>query len=558
MNLRGIIHFCCARVRGLRSFPCSMMLLPPMLAGMLLQAPSLVLADAGLEAGGAVVLKGTPPETSLELIGDLPNGFDPEQGLFEIGSITKVFVGMLLAQSVLDEEVSLDSTVAELLGEGLSFADPRVGEITLAELASHSSGLPRLPDNIAENFDPGDPYASYTEAMLLDYLSSAELPELGENGRFPTVYSNLGFGLLGYLLERKHGVPLEDLLKENIIAPLGMESTFLVVPGERVEDRLVPHAGADPVPFWHFDVLAGAGALWSTVFDLERFAACLLDPEASGFAEAVGLLKEERSRLGATAIGLGLMRETIWGKARYFHDGGTGGFSSFLMITPETGELLVVLANQASGAASRMANQVLGATGEGKSTGMSDAEPVPAGELDLTVYEGRYPTGTGAVFLVQAVGDELYVRLSGQLAVPLQAQGNHRFAYSAVEASITFIPDDEGHIQRLELFQNGRVLSAGDKQALGETRLLLGQGEAEAYRGQYELAPGQIMEVTAVDRQLVVQLTGQPALAVLPVAPDRFAYDVVEAEIAFQRDEAGSVTGLVLHQNGLEMPAPKK
>ena len=90
-----------------------------------------------------------------------------------------------------------------------------------------------------------------------------------------------------------------------------------------------------------------------------------------------------------------------------------------------------------------------------------------------------------------------------------------------------------------------------------QTDLLLPEGAAETYAGQFQLAPGAIFTIRAVHRQLLVELTGQQAMPVVPDGPDAFAYDVVEARLVFQRDADGRVASLTLFQNGMELPAPR-
>jgi CubicO group peptidase (beta-lactamase class C family) len=458
-----------------------------------------------------------------------------------------------------ENTVSLKTTVSDILPGDFRFDDPQVGMITLEELASHTSGLPRLPGNMPASTDPENPYAAYREKDLLEYLSSAERgqqkKEVDERAR----YSNLGFGLLGYLLGEAYGTPFPELLRQKILKPLHLENTFFEVPAAVATRKAAPYSGTAQVSEWDFQVLAGAGALWSTASDLARFAECLLEAESTSLAEAVHLLKEPRSTLSASSIGLGLMRETIYGRERLFHDGGTGGFSSSMILTPDSGEYLIVLANQANGYATRVANGKLAEELPGKEElRVSGEKAGPSGESLLPeAYAGRYAMGADAVLLVQAIEGQIYARLTGQLALPLEPVSPHRFAYTDVEASLHFNLNESGEVDSLSLHQSGRVLPASRTGPAPEMPLLLPADKAGAYAGQYELAPGRVFDVKAVNRQLVVQLTGQPALPVIPSGKDRFDYDVVEATLVFKRDPDGTITGLVLHQNGMQLPASR-
>ena len=137
---------------------------------------------------------------SFSAVGKIqPEGVPPERIVFEIGSITKVFTGLLLAQAVIEKKTRLESTLSEILGPGQWFADPRVARITLLQLATHTSGLPRLPGNLTGGAVEGDPYAKYDRSLLSEAVAAMKLEN---DGPHPWSYSNLGVGLLGDLLSR--------------------------------------------------------------------------------------------------------------------------------------------------------------------------------------------------------------------------------------------------------------------------------------------------------------------------------------------------------------------
>jgi CubicO group peptidase (beta-lactamase class C family) len=172
--------------------------------------------------------------------------------IFEIGSITKVFTAELLADMVGHGEVALDDPVRKYLPNGATVPSRGRREITLADLATHTSGLPRDPANLdLRSLD--DPYAEYRVA--------------GSSIRI------WGMGLLGHALALRAGVSYEELLRRRVLGPLGMRNTSVVVDEERRARRATGHSQAlAPVPWWHFDALAGAGAINSTASDMLLFA----------------------------------------------------------------------------------------------------------------------------------------------------------------------------------------------------------------------------------------------------------------------------------------------
>ncbi|MCB1245584.1 MAG: serine hydrolase, partial [Verrucomicrobiae bacterium] len=189
--------------------------------------------------------------------------------------------------------------------------DPAIAAITLRGLATHTSGLPRLPGNLNPKI-PNDPYAGYARKDLEDWLAMARL-----EGPSPHLssYSNLGMGLLGDLLARVYGQTWEDLVKEKITRPLGMTDTVVTLSPEQAKRFVPPHAGKAPSTPWTFQALAGAGALRSTAADLVTFARALASPERTPLASALLLQRKPLAESGSGGrIGLALMLDKIDGE----------------------------------------------------------------------------------------------------------------------------------------------------------------------------------------------------------------------------------------------------
>lgn len=269
--------------------------------------------------------------------------------LFEIGSVSKPVTALLLADAVLRGEVRLDQPVAELLPEGARITSHPDGPVTLEALATHRSGLPRLPDDL-EPVSGDDPYAEYDERRLLEFLASHR-PRRAPGRRYE--YSNLGYGLLGWLLARGAGAgDWGTLVLERIAAPLGMEGTVVAAPvaAPLLDDHVATGHDATmrPVPFWRFDALAGAGALRSTAEDMLRFLAAQLHVDGAPLGPAAAMTHEPRAKAGlGTRIGLGWHIMERDGRTIHWHDGGTGGFSSFAAFDRARGTAVIVLANAA-------------------------------------------------------------------------------------------------------------------------------------------------------------------------------------------------------------------
>ncbi len=263
---------------------------------------------------------------------------------FEIASVSKVFTGLLLADLAVRGRVALDDPLATLLPDTLSVPDHQGQPILLRHLATHTSGLPRLPDNFHPS-DPDDPYRDYGQRELYAYLDAASLPRAPGT---QYLYSNLAVGLLGHGLGRREGRAYAELLRVRVLDPLGLADTY-VADADSADGRLaLGHDGSQAVSYWIFDALAGAGALRSTASDLMAFLEGQLDPDGTPFPEATRLSHQVHHRAGGgLELGLGWHVDTSVGAGLLWHNGATAGFRSFLAFEPEAGVGVVILCNEA-------------------------------------------------------------------------------------------------------------------------------------------------------------------------------------------------------------------
>lgn len=272
---------------------------------------------------------------------DPPNG----QTLFEIGSITKVFTGVTLAKLARDGVVKLTDPIHLYLPPGVVSPQKNGHEITLEQLATHTAGLPRLPPNWdATVTNELNPYLSYTAADL--YQSLAQVQLKAEPGK-TSDYSNYGFGLLGQLLARKTGLPYETLVQQTVCEPLGLTNTVQHLNPEQ-QDRLAP--GHNPqgrvVPNWDMDVLAGCGALRSNAHDLLTLVAANLETNDTPIDQALAEARKYHFKEFSGGVGLGWqIEEPVDGRLVYWHNGGTGGYYSFIAFDRQNRVGVVILSN---------------------------------------------------------------------------------------------------------------------------------------------------------------------------------------------------------------------
>ncbi|MBE9177060.1 beta-lactamase family protein [Oculatella sp. LEGE 06141] len=270
--------------------------------------------------------------------GEVPDG----NTLFEIGSVTKVLTGLTLAQRVVDGTVRLDDPICRYLPEELRLSEP-VQAITLRHLATHTSGLPRLPDNLLSVADPANPYAKYKADDLYQALADVQL---SHNPGEQMEYSNFGMGLLGHLLELKTGTPYERLVKATIAEPLAMPDTTITLSDHQMHRLSAGHTpeGELATP-WEFDVLAPAAAFRSTAADLLTLLEANLSDGDGELAEAIELSQQPQFQQDTAGIGLAWQIFDTPGGLVYWHNGGTGGYVSFVGFNKMNQTGVVVLSN---------------------------------------------------------------------------------------------------------------------------------------------------------------------------------------------------------------------
>jgi serine-type D-Ala-D-Ala carboxypeptidase/endopeptidase len=283
---------------------------------------------------------------------DPPADPDPPTArtLFEIGSITKVFTGLLLADLAGEGVVDLDEPLARYLPATAAVPSREGREITLGDLTSHGAGLPRNPRGMLGRWlrDRRNPFAALSAEDVLEGLARTRLRRRpGGRAR----YSNLGAGLLGEALARAAGLPYDQLVRERICLPLGMPDTVVEPSAEQAARLAVGHTRRGrPVPRFEVPALPGAGAMRSTAADMLRFLAANLDP--AGTPLAAQLERAQRPRLPmarGVQVGLGwlVVRSPEPAGPLLWHNGGTNGFRSFAAVQRDRDVAVVVLSNSA-------------------------------------------------------------------------------------------------------------------------------------------------------------------------------------------------------------------
>jgi CubicO group peptidase (beta-lactamase class C family) len=428
-------------------------------------------------------------------------------------------------------------------------APPAWDGVTIFHLLTHSSGIPNFtnyPEYMQTwKFAPSPPLKTigYFRDKPLDFAPGERMN-----------YSNSGYVLLGYLVERISGETYADFVRDHIFTPLGMNDS-----GYDLNATVLPNraSGYSPSPngpvnaaYVDMTIPHGAGALYSTTEDLLRwtqglFGGRLLKPES--VARMTTPYKDNYA--------FGLFVTETGGRKNFAHGGGIEGFNTQLTYWPDTKTTVVVLANVNGAVPGQLAGQ-LGQIANGEPVVLSSERTsieVPRDKLDRLV--GTYDLAPTAAMRITVVGNQLQSQLGGQPVVPLFAESETKFFPRVVEAEIEFELDASGKATALTLRQNGREMRA--PRAVERTEITVPADVLARYAGTYTLAPNFNLAITLENGQLMSQATGQAKAALYAETENKFFLKVAPAQIEFV-SEAGRVTRLILYQGGRETIAPRQ
>lgn len=374
--------------------------------------------------------------------------------VYEIGSITKVFTSLVLADMVVKGEVSLDDPVAKLLPATVTVPSRGGKEITLRDLANQVSGLPRMPGNF-KPADMNDPYADYGPAELYAFISGYKLQrDIGAKYE----YSNLGVGLLGQALALKAGLSYEEMVRRRVLEPLGMKDSSITL-SDSQKARLAEgtNEALKPVKNWNLNALAGAGALRSTARDMLKFLTAAMGTRPTPLRAAFDLMLAKTVPTGTPdlEIGLGWHIWKKYGATVVWHNGGTGGYRTWAGYDPGKKAAAVVLCNTSFGV-DDLGLHALVAEWPAARLKAPDTRPeITVDEKTLETYVGEYDLTPEMRLEVIKTGAKLFVHPTGQPRYEMKAWSPTEFFLKVADIRITFVKDAAGAVTGLVLYQNG-------------------------------------------------------------------------------------------------------
>jgi CubicO group peptidase (beta-lactamase class C family) len=495
--------------------------------------------------GGEVLLSKGYGSANLEW--NIPNSPATK---FRLGSVTKQFTAASILLLEERGKLKTDDPVKKFMADAPTAWD----KVTIFHLLTHTSGIPSFtgfPD-----YKSQEATATTPQKLVARFRDKPLDFQPGEKWS----YSNSGYVLLGYLLEKVSGESYDKFVQQNIFGPLGMKDSGYDSNSAIIPRRAAGYAkGKDDAPenagFIHMSIPFSAGALYSTTEDLLRWEQGLFGGKllsAASLAKMTTPFKEDY------ASGVGV--RTVSGHKVIDHGGGIEGFNTFLAYYPEDKLTVVALSNLNGDAPSAIVTRLAALSRGEKVELTSERKEITLARKILEQYVGTYEMAPKIKMMITLEGGQLISQLSGQGKVPLFATSETKFFPKVVDAEIEFGKDDKGAVTYLVLHQGGRDMKAlrtsnkvAEHKEIAVSPKILAQ-----YTGTYELQPGFDLVITLEGDQLVSQATGQDKIPLFAESETKFFPKVMDAEIEFLKNDTGVVTHLMLHQGSAEIKAPRK
>ncbi|MDR7069283.1 CubicO group peptidase (beta-lactamase class C family) [Pseudoxanthomonas japonensis] len=470
---------------------------------------------------------------------------------FEIGSVSKTMTAALLADLIGQGKGSLDDPLSAWLPPGTTLPDYQGKPILLRHIVTHTSGLPALPSRMGAP-DMTDPYAKLDEAALLASLGDVTLAA-APGTKFE--YSNFASMVLSYAVARRAGTDIETLMKQRLFAPLGMRHAYINAAPAGVRAAVGHTPNARSTPAWRFQTnLAGVGGVRATLDDMVRYVQGELGTETTSISPA--LQRSQQKVSDAPPMAMNWMLMPVGGRTVHVHEGGTGGFSSFVSFDREKRRGVVILSDTTWNSIGSLGSLGLHLVDASFPLGEPRRE-VAADAALIDTLAGEYQLASGMKMILRRKGDALEIQPAGQ--------GTYLMGH---DSAGDFYPRDFDAVLRPQRGANGQAftwLQMGgaipavriDK-AAAKPAFAVDAATLRDYEGEYPLVPGFGLSVKTQGDALTIQGTGQPALPVQAVERDVFVMDAVGAEIRFERDAAGNVVALTLKQAGQRLRGEKQ
>lgn len=472
--------------------------------------------------------------------------------VFKIASITKQFTAVAILQLLEEGKLDLQDEITRFIPDY-----PTQGyRITIEHLLTHTSGILDFA-KIRET--PNRMAGALTPEQMIDIFKERPL-------RFPPgtqwEYSNSGYFLLGYIIERITGKTYGEFLEEHIFKPAGMSRSFYGGETQLVPNRADGYTrgqqGFINAPHISMTHPYAAGAILSTVGDLFRWNRAL---------HSYKLIRKENLEKALTRYTLADGKKTRYGYGWRFgsiqdspslwHSGGINGFTSIVMFLPEEDVFVAVLFNS-DGNSPEEISAKLAALAIGKPY---EYKPMALDRTGLLAYAGVYENENGRQRIITASNDTLYSQLGRGPRSSIQAYQKDKFFFDDnAMVTLEFTRSANGEIERLILKSRDgdEVWNKTDKPIPGPDGITLDKKILERYVGRYEMTPDFAFLITRVTDRLFIQATGQDQLEMFAESETKFFLKVNDAQFEFVADDSGNVTKVIVNQGRRQAEARRR
>ncbi|MGB2697787.1 MAG: serine hydrolase [Candidatus Zixiibacteriota bacterium] len=504
---------------------------------------------------GEVIFKKGYGMANIEL--GVPN--TPEMK-FQIGSITKQFTATAILQLQEKGLLSLDDPITKHLP---TYPEETGDKVTIHHLLSHTSGIPSytdMPDIMTQKALP------VTVDELLTIFKDKPLEfEPGEKYK----YSNSGYVVLGAIIEVVSEKTYEDYVEENILKTLNMTNSGYDHRDKIMENRAAGYTLDEKgelrnADFVHMSAPYAAGALYSNVMDMLIWDQAL-------YTEKI-LKKSSLDKMFTPVLknyGYGWLIEERYNRPLVWHNGGIDGFHTTFNRWVEDSLCIVVLSNNDNAPVENIASGLAAIMFDKPYDVPVIKTPIEVDPEIFTDYEGAYEIAEDDYRFVDIEDTALYSQRGGSVRFRLYPEAADKFYFEHDHTTtLTFVRDGNGKVIKHIIHQQGEDKPAQKLEGEKAEKILADRKAKtqvakvdpkifERYVGEYQLAPGFILTIRTRDNRIFTQATGQQEAEIFPRSVTEFFLKVVDAQITFIIDENSSVTSLILHQGGQDMPAEK-
>ena len=377
-------------------------------------------------------------------------------------------------------------------------------------------------------------------------------------------YSNIGVGLLGHILALRAGTDYETLVRTRMLEPLNMKQTGITLtPAMQAHLAAGHNLALKPVLNWDIPTLAGAGALRSTTNDLLTFMSANLGLNKTPLQKAMQKTHQPRHNTGNAGVEIG-MGWGINGKL-ILHDGGTGGYHTFIGFDKKQHKGVVVLSNASNDIDDIGLHLLENQYPLARIDPPREHKAIKIDPKLFDAYVGEYQFSPDIIFKFSREGDKFFVQATGAEKFEIFPETENEFFNGSMDAQATFVKDGKGQVTHIVHHEGGydqlakkityplvKVESPKEHKAIKLDPKLF-----DAYVGDYQLSPYLIFKFSREGDKFFSQVTGQEKLEIFAETENDFFLKAVDAQVTFVKDDKSQVTQLVLHQDGANLLAKK-